>query len=172
MLKKVITSLIVLSALCLPAMAQGTKVAIVDADVIVQKSQKGKAFFDEFQKFTEGKRTEIEKMVESFQAKQKDLQAKAASMSEDKKKESALELQRLQTEIQRAQEDAKRESDLRLNTALERFRKEIAPLVRQVAIEKGIDMVINNGPNTGLVYFSDSVNLTDAVIKAYDESSK
>lgn len=170
MLKKVITSLIVLSALCLPAMAQGTKVAIVDADVIVQKSQKGKAFFDEFQKFTEGKRTEIEKMVESFQAKQKDLQAKAASMSEDKKKESALELQRLQTEIQRAQEDAKRESDLRLNTALERFRKEIAPLVRQVAIEKGIDMVINNGPNTGLVYFSDTVNLTDAVIKAYDES--
>lgn len=170
MLKKVITSLIVLSALCLPAMAQGTKVAIVDADVIVQKSQKGKAFFDEFQKFTEGKRTEIEKMVESFQAKQKDLQAKAASMSEDKKKESALELQRLQTEIQRAQEDAKRESDLRLNTALERFRKEIAPLVRQVAIEKGIDMVINNGPNTGLVYFSDAVNLTDAVIKAYDES--
>ncbi|CAM2007283.1 OmpH family outer membrane protein [Acanthopleuribacter pedis] len=170
MLKKVITSLIVLSALCMPALAQGTKVAIVDADVIVQKSQKGKAFFEEFQKFTEGKRTEIEKMVEGFQAKQKDLQAKAASMSEDKKKESAMELQRLQTEIQRAQEDAKRESDLRLNTALERFRKEIAPLVRQVAIEKGIDMVLNNGPNTGLVYFSDAVNLTDAVIKAYDES--
>ncbi|CAM2067376.1 OmpH family outer membrane protein [Sulfidibacter corallicola] len=169
MLKKAITLMFTLAVLAVPVMAQGTKVGIVDADVVVQKSQKGKAFFEEFQKFTEQKRASIDQMIEAFQAKQKDLQAKAASMSEDKKKESALELQKMQTEIKRAQEDAKRESDLKLNTGLEKFRKELAPLVHQVAIEKGLDMVLNYGPNSNLVYFNDSVNITDAVIKAYDE---
>jgi Skp family chaperone for outer membrane proteins len=153
----------------LGAFAQGTKVAVVDADVVIQQSKKGKAFFEDYQAFRETRQKDIETKVEEFRSKESDFQAKAASMSEDKRKESRLDLERLRTDIQRAQEDAQREMDRRLQQALDQFRKELAPLISQIAVEQGLDMVFNYGPQSNMVYFSDAVNITDAVIKKWDE---
>lgn len=168
MFKKMIFAL-TLAVATTGLMAQGTKVAVVDADVVIQQSKKGKAFFEEYQAFNKERRDAIEAKVTDFRAKEQDFQAKAASMSEDKRKETRLELERLRTDIQRLQEDAQRESDRRLQQALDGFRKELAPLISQIAVEKGLDMVFNYGPQSNLVYFSDVVNITDAVIKKWDE---
>lgn len=149
--------------------AQSTKVGIVDADAIIQQSAKGKAFFDEYQRFTNSKRDEINRLVEDYRAKEKDAQAKAASLTEEKRQEIASELQRMQTDIKRKQEDAKRESQMKLNEKLETFQRELAPLIRQVAIEMGLDLVLNYGPQSSIVYFSDAINITDDVIRKYDE---
>ena len=90
-------------------------------------------------------------------------------MSEDKAREVSKELQNMQTEIKRMQEDAERESKQRLNDGLERFQRELGPLIRQLALEKGIHLVLNDGPSAGIVFRDDSVDLTDSVIKKYDE---
>lgn len=166
---------LILIAACFSLFAvahEGTKVGIVDADIVIQKSAKGKKFFESYQDFTKAKRDEIEKQVQLFRDREKDAQAKAASLSEDKRKEIGTELQKLQTEIKRLQEDAKSDADQMLNDGLDRFRKELAPLIRQIALEKGLDMVMNYGPQSSLVYISDSVNITQDVIKKYDEVSK
>ena len=167
--------LMVIFVLSLPVslvMAQGSKVAVVDADVVIQKSVKGKKFFEDYQNFAKGKSGEIEVMVEQYKTQEKDYNAKVASLSEDKRKDLASELQRLSTEIKRKQEDAKRESDDMLETALDQFRKELGPLIRQVALEKNLDLVLNYGPQSNLVFFSDAINITDDVIKKYDETAK
>jgi len=153
-------------------LAQGSRIGVVDADVVIQKSAKGKAFFEDYQAFVKGKDDEIKGLIEGYQEKQKEYQAKQASLSEEKAKDMALELQRLQTDIKRKREDAERESQLRLNEGLDRFRRELAPLIRQIAQELGLDLVLNFGPNSNMVYFSDKINITEAVIKKYDESNQ
>ncbi len=161
-------SIIAMSSLAIAH--EGTKVGVVDADIVIQKSAKGKAFFDEYQAFVTGKEEEIKTMMEGYRAQEKDFQAKQASLSDDKRRAMAIELQRLQTDIKRKQEDAQRETKSMLNNRLEQFRKELAPLIRAVAQEKGLDLVINFGPNSNLVYISETINITEAVIKKYDES--
>ena len=151
---------------------QGTKIGIVNADDVIQGSAKGKAFFDELETFTKTKREEIEKLAAEYQAKEGDLRAKAASMSDEKRQESGLDLQRLQTEIKRKQEDAQQERDLLIKTKFDNFRKELAPLIRQVALERGLDLVLNHGPQSNLVYSSDSIDITGDVIKKFDETAK
>lgn len=166
---KKIAILLMLATFCTGMMAQGTKVGVVDADVVIQQSTKGKAFFDEYQEFRKERQAAIEAKMTEYREKEEAFQAKVASMSEDKRKESRLDLERLATDIQRAREDAQRESDRRLQVALENFRKELAPLIRQIAVEKGLDMVFNYGPQSNLVYFADTVTITEAVIKKWDE---
>ena len=166
MIKKIAT--IMTMALFASAVFAQTAIGVVDADVVIQKSAKGKAFFEQYQNVIKQKQDEIKAMVDSFQAQQKDLQAKAASLSPDKAKEMRDELTRMQTDIKRKQEDAQRETESQLNDKLNEFRKELAPLIREIATEKGLDLVINYGPNSNLVYISDKVNITNDVIAKYD----
>lgn len=156
-----------LIGLACPAISQ-TKIGVVDADQVIQRSAKGKAFFDQYQVLVQQRRDEINAMVEQFRAQQKDAQAKAASLTEEKRAELQVELQRMQTDIKRKQEDAERETKLKLNDQLERFQKELAPLIRQVAQEQGLELVMNYGPNSDMIYFSDNINITNLVIQKYD----
>ena len=168
-MKKFISS-ILLAALAATVFAhEGTRVGIVDADLVIQDSAKGKAFFDEYENIIKAKQVEIKAKRDELVEKQKDAQAKAASLSDDKKIELSRELERMQTDLKRMREDAERETQGMLNARLDEFRKELAPLIRQVAQDKNLDMVINYGPNSNLVYFSDAINITADVIKKYDE---
>ena len=162
---------LLLTAFSAVALAQGSKVGVVDADVVIQKCNKGKAFFDEYKAFAEGKRDEIEAMVTQYREQEKDFNAKRASLSEEKLRDMGGELQKLQTEIKRKQEDAERESNEMLNEGLDRFRKELGPLIRQVALEKNLDLVFNIGPQSNMVYVNESIDITEDVIKKYDEMS-
>ena len=166
--------LIVFCGLLLPAMvvAQGHKIGVVNANRVVQESQKGKAFFAELDTFSKQKRDLIEQQIQAFREQEKDAQAKAASMSEDKAREVAIDLQKKQTDIKRMQEDAERESKLKLNEGLEKFQRELGPLIRQIALEKGLHLVLNDGPSAGIVYRDDAIDITNDVIKKYDEMNQ
>ena len=90
-------------------------------------------------------------------------------MSEESKREEAAKLQRMERDLKRKQEDSQAEVTRRLNAGLESMQKEIAPLVTQVAKEKGLNLVLLNNPNTGIFYFDSTVDITNDVIKKYDE---
>ena len=149
--------------------AQATKVGVVDPNTVIQQSKKGKAFFTAHQAFITQKRNELNKDAEAIRTKQKDLQAIASTMSEESKREEAAKLQRMERDLKRKQEDSQAEVTRRLNAKLESMQKEIAPLVRQVAKEKGLNLVLLNNPNTGIFYFDSTIDITNDVIKKYDE---
>jgi outer membrane protein len=169
-MKKINFTLIL--ALCLAptlALAQGPKIGVVNANRVVQECKKGKAFFTELEGFKKKKDDEIKGQITTAQNMQKDAQAKAASMSDDKKREIANNLEKMEREIKRLGEDAQRETTGKLNEGLERFQRELGPLIRQIALEQGLQLVFNDGPSSGIVFRDPSVDITDAVIKKYDE---
>lgn len=149
--------------------AQGTKIGVVDANQIIEESNKGKVFFQEMQQFSKTKEKELEEMHKQYQERQKDAQAKAASMTEEKRREIAFELEEMQKDIKRTQEDAERAFQQKLNEGLEVFQREIAPLIRQVSIEKGLDLVLNYNAGSNIVYMDDKINITQDVIAKYNQ---
>ena len=149
--------------------AQGTKIGVVDANQIIEESNKGKGFFQEMQQFKITKEKEIEEMHKHYLERQKDAQAKAASMTEEKRSEIAFELEQMQKDIKRTQEDAERAFQQKLNERLEIFQREITPLIRQVSIEKGIDLVLDYNAGSNIVYMDDKINITKDVIAKYNQ---
>ena len=170
-IKKLIT--ICLMAFSFVGFSQDSiRIGIVNGDVVIQNSIKGKRFFEKFKVFNEQKTAEIKSKVDIFQQKDKDLQAKAQSLSEDKRQAMAKELQVLQTEIKRMQEDAKRESDSMFNDGLAVFQKELAPIIQELAKQEGFDIVINDGPGSNFLYYSAKVNITGKIVELYDATVK
>lgn len=156
-----------------PLMAQQpVKIGIVDGDIVIQQSVKGKRFFEKFTAFNEKKRDEIKGKVEAFQAKEKEFNATRGSLSDDKLQATARDLQNMQTDIKRMQEDAKRESDNMLNEQLAKFQKELAPIIEKMAVDDQFDIILNNGPGANFLFFSSRVNITQKVIDLYDATVK
>lgn len=154
---------------CAVTVQAQSKIGVVNPNRVIQECKKGKAFFAELEKFRQSKEGQMKTKIDAFQAKQKDAQAKAASMSDDKKRELAADLEKDERELKRMNEDFQREAQLKLNEGLEKFQKELGPLIRQIALEKGFDLVFNDGQASGIVFRAESTDITDDVIKKYDE---
>lgn len=167
MLKK-ITLAAFLSVASFSGFAAST-IAIVDAQRVIQDSNKGKAFADEMEKFEDDKKAEIASQIATYKDKQKEAKTNLASMSEAKRREATEFLQKYERDIKRSQEDAQREFQTKLNKGLESFQKELVPLIHKIAKEKNIDAVFNSGAQSGLVFSSESVDITDLVIQRYNE---
>lgn len=165
--KNIIITLVFLLAGFQTMAHEGAKIGVVDPNAVIQDSIKGKKFFTEYEAFLKGKESAIKTKVDAFEANRKDFQAKAASLAADKAQTMQAELQKAQTDIKRAQEDAEREAKAMLNDNLAIFEREIGPIVRQVAQEKTLDLVLTRSQN--MAFVSDAVNITADVIKKYDE---
>lgn len=154
-------------ALASPALAE-TNVAVVDFEAVIARSTKARAALGEVGVLRKAKGDELLEMANAFRAKQADVQAKAASMTESERRRASTDLQRMETDIKRATEDAELEVQQRANQVLNDLNKELGPLVRQLALDRGIHLVLQYGTDLGLVFVDDSLDITDDVIAAYD----
>jgi outer membrane protein len=147
---------------------QGTRVGVIDTDMVIRESVAGKAFFKDYQVFIDSKRNELQKQAEILEQCQKDMQAKAHLLNEIQMQEKQVEFEEMQKRLKYRQEDAEREAQARLNSKLEEMQRALVPIIRQVAIDNTIQIVLNNGTQSGVVYFSETVNITEFVIAMYN----
>jgi len=149
------------------AMAQ-TKVGVVDFEAVIRQSTKAGAAFAAVESFRQEKQAVLTAMAEEFQSKQQTAQEQANSISDDRARQLASELQSLQTDIKRAKEDAELEGQRLTTEALNRIDGKLGPLVREIAIEKGLQLVLQNRPDLGVVFVDATIDLTPEVIQRFD----
>ncbi len=147
-------------------MAQ-TKVGVVDADQVIYKSVKGKAFLQDLNNFVKQKQDAIKQVVSEAQQTEKEYKTKLASLSDGKKMVMEKKLSDYQTRIKRMQEDAKQELQIKQKEGFERFQKLLQPIIDQLAKEKNLDMVFSRS-QSGIIYLSPTADLTAEAIKRVD----
>jgi Skp family chaperone for outer membrane proteins len=76
----------------------------------------------------------------------------------------------MQTDIQRAQEDAQREGQSRTNAVLESLDSQLGPIVRQVAEEKNLHLVLQFRPDLDIIFVDPSIDITADVIAKFNAS--
>ncbi len=166
MLKKTVLIALVGALAAMPTLAQ-TNVGIVDFDVVVQKSEKGKAFFADLISLQERHAAELRVLADARREKQKDAQARAASLSESQKNALRLELLQMETEYKRRKEDLEQELGRQQQSGMDTFERQLIPLVRQLALEKQLQLILSV-LNSGIVFFDETIDITNDVIKKYD----
>lgn len=167
-----LTGLLLVSlVLCPGALSfQGTKVGMVDADRVIQNTIKGKEFLEQMDVFSASNRNELKILEEEYITAKKDYEAKAAILNEGAAKEYSEKLAQMKSKLARQAEDLQRQIQIKMEEGLDVFRKNLAKVISQVAIEKGLDLVLNMGPQSDVVYFHDRIDITNDVIKKYDET--
>lgn len=144
-------------------MAQ-SRIGVVDAQQVVYKSEKGKAFMQSLNNYVQQKQNQIKQVVAEAQQTEKEYKTKLASLSDEKKLAMQKKLSDYQTRIKRMQEDAKRGLQVKQKEGFDKFQKLLQPIIDKLAKEKNLDVVFNLA-QSGIVYLSPNADLTAEVIK-------
>ena len=146
---------------------EGAKIAFVNIPRIATESAEGKASTARVKALQEKKLAELtvkNKQVETAQAKLNS----GGLLSEEARAATQKEIDKLQVEIQRLQQDADAElQDLQQQLQLD-FQRKLTPVIQQIAAEKGLHMIL---PDSGLVWADLGLDLTVEIIKRFDAAT-
>jgi len=146
---------------------EGAKIAFVNIPRIATESAEGKASTARVQALQQKKLAELtakNKQVETAQAKLNS----GGLLSEEARAATQKEIDKLQVEIQRLQQDADAElQDLQQQLQLD-FQRKLTPVIQQIAAEKGLHMIL---PDSGLVWADLGLDLTIEIIKRFDAAT-
>jgi outer membrane protein len=170
-MKKVIISLAV-AALAAPMFAQNTpaRVAVVDVQKVLTQSAPGKAAYEKLKKMQDDRVAKAKQMDEEMKKLESDLNTKRISLAEDKLAEMTKQIADKRITMQRFAQDADREIGEARDRELQALQVKIEPVIDAIGKEMGLAVIFNKF-ESGLVYASEAIEITDTVIKKFNEAT-
>jgi outer membrane protein len=158
-------------ALAAPMFAQSApqRVAVIDVQRVLTTSTPGKAAYDSLKKMQEARIEKAKQMEEDLRKLDADINSKKLSLSEDKIVEMQKQLADRKISMQRFAQDADREVGEARDKALMELETRIKPIIDAMGKEMGLAAIFNKF-ESGLVYASDAIDVTDSVIKRLNEA--
>jgi outer membrane protein len=167
-----------LMALPLRSMAANLKVGTVDMIRALNEVKKGKSAQSVLDKEVAAKKKKFEGDQANLRKLGEDFQKKSAVMSEKARTEKGMELQQKMGELQQSAQQAQIELESRRVELTKPILEGLRALVPEVARKRNLELVFDassinpGGPSMGtLVYAVDQTDITEELIKLYDEKN-
>ena len=170
-MKKFLVSVAV-AALAAPMFAQTTpaRVAVIDVNKVLTQSTAGKAAYDKLTKMREERMERAKGLDEELKKLDADVASKRLSLSEDKLAEMQKQIADKRINMQRYAQDAEREIGEARDRELLALETKIKPVIDTLGKEMGLAAIFNKF-ESGLVYASDAIDITDTVIQRFNAAN-
>ena len=145
---------------------QDSKFAFVDVNEIAANSVAGKAAAKKLQELGTKKQAEIADKTKQLQALTTKRDQGGAVLSESARAQIDKDIERLQRDIQFAQQNAQAEYQDLTNELQADFQKQLIPIIDEIAKEKGLYMIFTG--ESGFAYVNPGLNLSGEVVKRLD----
>lgn len=162
---------VAVAALALPAFSQNTpaRVAVIDVQKVLTQSASGKAAYEKLKKMQDDKMEKAKSMDEELRKLDADINAKKLSLSEEKLADMQKQLADKRIAMQRFAQDADREIGEARDRELQALEAKIKPVIDAIGKEMGLAAIFNKF-ESGLVYASDAIDVTEMVVKKFNEA--
>lgn len=162
---------VAVAALAAPMFAQNTpaRVAVIDVQKVLTQSSAGKSAYDKLKKMQEDKLEKAKAMDEELRKLDTEINTKKISLSEDKLTDMQKQLADKRISMQRYAQDADREITEARDRELQALEAKIKPVIDALGKEMGLAAIFNKF-ESGLVYASEAIDVTDTVIKRFNEA--
>jgi len=164
---------IAVAALAAPLFAQTAapaRVAVIDVQKVLTTSNAGKVAYERLKKLQDDRMARAQKMQEDMNALNNDINTKKLSLSEEKLTDLQKQLTDKQVALQRFGQDADKEITEARDKALQELEGKIKPVIDSLGKEMGLAAIFNKF-ESGLVYASDAIDITDTVIKRFGDNA-
>jgi outer membrane protein len=170
-MKKFLVTMAV-AALAAPMFAQTApaRVAVIDVQKVLTQSTTGKAAYEKLKSLQEERIAKAKQLDEDARKLEADITTKRISLSEDKLAEMQKQLADKRIAIQRYTQDADREIGEARDRELQALEARIKPVIDGLGKEMGLAAIFNKF-ESGLVYASDAIDITDTVIQRFNAAA-
>lgn len=156
------------TALSTPAFAQGPKIGYVDLQRALGQVADGKAAKKRLKKDFDAKQKSLTAKQEQVKQLKESLESGAAMMTEDAKRQKAMQLQQGMAELQQLYVEMQRDLAQKEGKATQKIFKKMEKILNKIAKEKGYDLILEKSESS-VLYANDSMDLTSELIKRYDK---
>jgi outer membrane protein len=151
-------------------LAQDGNIGIVDAGRVFQESQVGLDLLEHLKQLREQKQAEGAAMQTEAKELQDRITQSRLALSPEKLEELQKELEEKVIELQRFDDDARREIDKASNEAMGAFNEQIMPVISEIGKQRGFTVIFNKF-EAGLLFADEQVDITDEVIALFDQQN-
>ncbi len=163
-MKKLLTRLLVLSALAFSAQSNAAdlKIGYVQVDKILQEAPQTAESSKKLEKEFAPRSQELERMQKQIKDIETSLDKDALTMSETDRKNKERDASNLKIDFQRKQRELREDINLRKNEELAALQDRINKAVTSVSEAEGYDLVVYGG----VAYANKKIDITDKVLKS------
>jgi outer membrane protein len=167
-MKKFIVT-IAMAALAAPMFAQNApaRVAVIDVQKVLTTSTAGKAAYEKLKKMQDDRIERAKQMDEEMRKIDTEITTKRISLSEEKLADLQKQLGEKKIAAQRFMQDADREIGEARDRELQTLEARIKPVIDGIGKEMGLAAIFNKF-ESGMVYASDAIDITDTVIQRFN----
>ncbi|MFL5617881.1 MAG: OmpH family outer membrane protein [Gemmatimonadaceae bacterium] len=157
-------ALALLTALSLPARAQGLKVAYVQTSVLLDQAPGRAEAEAQFDKETGTYRDQIKRMSDSLNAMVADFQKRSVTLTAAARETQGKGIQAKEAEYQRRTQELEQKAQGRQNELVQPILDKIKGAIEEVRVEGGYAMIFNADQGSPIVAVDKSLNVTDRVL--------
>lgn len=152
------------------AVAAEVKVAVVDFQKALNDVKEAAGVRAKLEGMYGERKTAIEKMQKSLEAKKSEYEKQSAILSDSARKAKEEELMKASVEFQQTYARAESEMQQAYYAAMQDFIEKMKKIAVAIGQERGYTVVLE-ATEGGVVYWSDSVDITDELIKRYNAAN-
>jgi len=149
------------------AQASEIKIGYVDFTRIQAESKAGVKAMKTIESMFKDKQAQLDQRQAELEKSMKEMEKQAPLLSEDVRKQKEDRLQKDYKDLQRFKQDAEDELNKKKNELAASMFKEVDDIIKKYGKQEGYTMILERSV---VLYAPEAVDVTDKVIKMYDES--
>jgi outer membrane protein len=148
---------------------QATKIAIINSQKAFEVSVEGKKIMGQMQDRENKVKSDLQKLDDAIRLLDNKLSTGRLTMTQDALMAIQADIDKKTTERKRYEEDATRDAQQFSASLIQRIRGEMVTIIENLAKERGYELVLDLG-TSGVVTFDPTIDVTDEVVRRYDQS--
>ena len=167
---KVLLLTLIIAALVSTGYAQAIiKIGVVNSQEVLQASKEGKKVMGQLQEKDKRNSAELSRRDEEIRNLQTKLNTQRLTLTQEAIINLTSDLENKTTARKRFAEDTYKDMQAMTQRMFQKIQGELLPIIEKLGKERGLDIIFDLG-NSGAVYYSPTIDLTQEVIKRYDAS--
>jgi outer membrane protein len=154
--------------------ATGTKIGTINIEQAIFATNEGQRDFEVLRKKLEPKDNELKGMNDEVDSLKKQLSTQGDKLNDDARGTLVKQVEQKQKSLERAVQDARDDAQNQQNEIAQRILQKMAPLLVKYAGDNGYGVIMdtsNPWPNGPVLWAGPSVDITKAVVDAYNAQS-
>jgi outer membrane protein len=152
------------------AQDDGVKIGVVDIDQAISSTTEGKAAREEFARKQRDAEAKVQPMIEKYQGLEEDLKQKKFVLSDEALFQKQLDLAQMRNEIESKMKELENQLQLDQKRLEGPLTKKLVDVIEAAGKEAGYTMILRRG-SPGLLYTREALDITDLIIKKYNQKS-
>lgn len=170
-MKRLILAVFVVFFLSVNAQSEEIKIGYVDFNKALNESENGKNATRVLEDFIKNKKNIYVEKEKEIKELDEELKKQASVLSPESRKNKEDQLSKMYIDYQRLARDIQEEIQKKESELTQEIQKDLVKIIVEIGKKEGYTVILERGVS-GILYSQDKLDMTDRVIKKYNESSK